>query len=101
MTKITILRKWNNPQIEINVTNEAISISMSLGDFVRALTDEVAEVLVTDVAKAIGNPALLMTAGQLERKMVAAVESKRSQAIFAAATERIIERVKEETAKVM
>ncbi len=101
MNKVTILRKWDNPQITINVTNEEISLEMSLDAFVRALTDEVAEPLVKDVSQLIGNPTFLVTNAMLQKKMVYAIESQRTQAIFIEATQRIIEEIKKETVKVM
>jgi hypothetical protein len=101
MKKITILRKWNNPNIEISVSNEAIGLSMTLDDFIRALTDEVAEPLVRLIAADAGNPTFLFTKAQLERRLVEAIEGAKSQAIFVAATEQIIEAVKAETVKVM
>ena len=99
--KITILRRWNNPRIEINVSNESIGITMSLDDFIAALTDEVAEPLVRQVVQDAGNPTLWFTKTQLERNLVASIEGEKSRAIFVAATEQIVEAMKAETIKVI
>ena len=101
MKKITILRKWNNPHIEIRLNSEALEIDMSLEDFLLALTDEAAEPLVKQVVQDAGNPTLLFTNNQLERRLIEAIEGKKAQAVFMSAAERIIEAVKGETNKVM
>ena len=44
---VTVSRKWNNPQIYIDITNEGIELSMSLDDFVVALADEVGSIALT------------------------------------------------------
>lgn len=101
MKKVTILRKWNNPKIEIQVTDDAIELSLSLEDFVRALTDEVAEPMVRQVVQDAGNPTLWFTGAKLEKKMVDSIEGIKAQAIFIEAMERIVETIKAETTKVM
>jgi hypothetical protein len=99
--KVTILRKWNSPTILITVSDESIAIEMTLSDFVCALTDEVAEPLVKDVAALIGNPTFIFTNEALQRKLIAGIESETTQKIFLDATARIMEEVKKETVKVM
>lgn len=99
MKTITILRKWNNPTIQIQVTSEAIGLTMSLDDFIVALADEAAEPLVRQAVQDAGNPSLLFTNAQLEKRLIATIESKKAHSIFAEATERIIEGVKAETNK--
>jgi len=42
--KLTILRKWNNPKIDVQITNELISVSMELTEFILALALEVDKV---------------------------------------------------------
>ena len=101
MKTITIVRKWNNPAIEISITNESIALSMKLDDFIQALTDEVAEEVAIELSKSAGNPLTLITAAQLEKRMVSAIEGAGIHAIFVAATERIMEIVKGETAKIV
>jgi hypothetical protein len=44
MSQLTISRKWNNPQITANFTNEEISLSISLEDFKTALLQEIGSV---------------------------------------------------------
>lgn len=70
-------------------------------DFLLALTDEVAESLVKQVVQDAGNPTLLFTNAQLERRLIDAIEGKKAQAVFMSAADRIIESVKRETNKVM
>ena len=101
MKTVTILRKWNNPKIEIQVSSDSIQVSMTLDDFVRALTDEVAEDLVSMIAKDSGNPTFLFTKAQLEKHMIDSIEGASAQKLFLQATDRIIEAVKGETTKVM
>lgn len=101
MEKVTILRKWNDPEIKLTVTSDAISISMNLHDFVRALADEVAEPTVRQITEDAGNIALLMTNSQLQKRMVDSIESEKVQTIFANAMKEIIERVKAESAKLL
>ena len=101
MKKVTILRKWNNPAIEIVISQESIELSMSLDNFLLALTDEAAEPLVKQVVQDAGNPTLLFTNAQLERRLIDAIEGNKAQAIFMSAADRIIEAVKGETSKVM
>lgn len=98
---ITILRKWNNPHIEINVTRESIGLTMSLDDFITALTDEVAEKVVRQIVQDAGNPTFLLTNAQMEKRMVAAIEGAKVHDIFVSATEQIIDAVKAETNKIM
>jgi hypothetical protein len=40
MEYITISKKWNNPQITIEITDDGISLSMSMEDFKEALLQE-------------------------------------------------------------
>ena len=39
---VTILRKWNNPQIAIRLSNEALELDMSLEEFLHGLLGGVA-----------------------------------------------------------
>lgn len=99
MKIITILRKWNNPTIQIQVTDESIDLTMTLDDFILALADEVAEPLVKQVVQDAGSPLLLLTNAQLEKRLVATIEGEKAHAIFVEATTGIIEAVKAETKK--
>lgn len=101
MEKVTILRKWNNPEIRLSVTTDGISISMNLPDFVRALADEVAEPTVRQITEDAGNIALLFTNGQLQKRMVDSIEGEKVQVIFANAANQIIERMKAESSKLL
>ena len=44
---VTVSRKWNNPQIHINITNDEIALSIALDDFLVALADEIGSVALT------------------------------------------------------
>lgn len=41
MTKVTVSRYWNNPEITTTVTNHGISIEMDLDDFLDALKPDI------------------------------------------------------------
>lgn len=99
MKMITILRRWNNPNIQIQVTDQSIELTMTLDDFILALADEVAEPLVRQVVQDAGSPLLLLTNAQLEKRLVTTIESEKAHAIFIEATTEIIEAVKAETRK--
>ena len=101
MEKITIIRKWNNPEIKVSVEIDGIGISMGLSDFIRALADEVAEPMVLQIAKDAGNVALLMTNTQLQKRMVASIEGQKVQGIFVEAARQIVEVAKAQTSKVI
>lgn len=73
---ITISRKWHSPHITTVVTDESISLSIDLEDFVKALIKE------------IGSVALVFTGKSFEKKLKKAVEN-------------VIEGVKEESVKVI
>ena len=56
-TVVLISRHWNNPNIQIKVTDKGIGIAMDLDDFIDCLIQE------------SGNPAGLMTNNQLGNKI--------------------------------
>ena len=101
MEKVTIIRKWNDPEIRVSIDSEGIGICMELSDFVRALADEVAEPTVSQIAKDAGNIAMLMTNAQLQKRMVSSIESQKVQDIFISAMKEIIEQAKAQTSKVI
>ena len=41
---VTISRKWNNPRIETAITEESISLQISMDDFIAALKQEIGKV---------------------------------------------------------
>lgn len=59
---VVITRHWDNPEIEILVTNKWIGISMELDDFIYALAQE------------SGNPATLLTINALHKRLKTASE---------------------------
>lgn len=54
LTTITVMRKWDNPQILITVNDELLELKMTMTDFQAAITDEVCSRLQSDMASAIG-----------------------------------------------
>ena len=46
-TFITISRKWDNPKIEVTITNEDISLIMDMEDFKTALKQEIGSITWT------------------------------------------------------
>ena len=73
---VTISRNWNNPKIITTITGEKISIQMSIEDFVTALKAE------------IGSVTWVVTKAAFDTKLDEAVS-------------RVIEGIKDESAKVM
>lgn len=101
MKKITILRKWNNPEIIITMTDELIGMEMTLPDFLRAMADEVAEPLVAQVVEDAGNPLLWLSSAGLSKRLIAAIEGDKMNTLFVAAADRVVTAVKQETNKVV
>ena len=101
MTKVTICRQWNNPQIAITVSNESLSIELSLDDFLIALADEVAEPLVESIATKAGNPSFWFTKEAVTKNLVQAIEGEEARKHFLSAAHQIIEKIKQETSKVV
>jgi hypothetical protein len=73
---VLISREWTGPEIRVSVTNEGIVIMMRLDEFMEAVVQEA------------GNPALLLTAGGLRKRLTAAAQT-------------VVDKMKQETAKVM
>lgn len=46
-TKITISKKWNNPQIKVTVDYEGIDLKTDLADFIIALKQEIGSITWT------------------------------------------------------
>ena len=47
MTKVTISRHWNNPEINTSITSEILQIDIKLEDFIYALKQEIGSVTWT------------------------------------------------------
>lgn len=75
-SKVIIGRRWDNPNITVDVTTDAIGISMPLADFIHALSIEA------------GNPTMLLTVSALEKKLIQAADE-------------VVAGMKEETKQVM
>lgn len=50
--KVTISRYWNNPLIKTTMTDESISLSVSMDDFLSAVKNEIGSVSTTFTQKA-------------------------------------------------
>ena len=72
--------------ISISVSNDSISLEMTLEDFLIALSDEVAEPLAASIAEGAGNPAFWFTKKALTDNLVKALESKLALEHFIEAT---------------
>ena len=99
--KITICRNWNNPEIQINVSSENISLEMGLADFLHALADEAAEPIAASIAGAAGNPSFWFTKEVLTSNLIKSLESADVHAVLVRAANQVIEKVKQETRKIM
>ena len=44
---VTIMRRWNNPQINITIDDDEINIKMKLNDFMSAVKEEIGKVTWT------------------------------------------------------
>ena len=101
MSTVTICREWNNPQIKITVSNKNISLEMTLDDFLIALADEAAEPIVESIAENAGNPSFWFTKEALTKNLVKALEGNIAHAEFVKAANRIVDKVKSESTKIM
>lgn len=99
-TYIVISRKWTNPRIEIELSDEGIGIKTPAEDFVAALADEAAEPLVEALIDQLGPPATWMTRKRLASEIAEALEGVEARQIFAEAAERVFAGLKEETRRV-
>lgn len=96
---VTVIRKWNNPSIEIRLSNDSLELDITLEDFLIALADEVAEPLVSGIAEEAGNPSFWFTKEAVTKNLLKAIEGKGANQYFAAAAERVINRIKQESVK--
>lgn len=99
--KVTILRKWNNPLIFINVTFEGIKMEMKIEDFITALAKEAMENVVKSAAQKAGNPAMLMTNAGLQKRLIESINAEDVRSILEEASKHVLEEVKRESSKVM
>lgn len=75
-TVVVVSRYWDNPDIQVTVTDRGIGIEMLIEDYVAALAAE------------MGNPTTLVTRAQLKERMLAAASE-------------VIRKMKQATNKVM
>jgi len=76
MNYVTISRYWRRPHIEVEVTTKKLELRMAMTDFRAALVEE------------LGAPWSWMTKKQLDAKLQTAID-------------KVVEKVKQESAKVM
>lgn len=110
---VLVARRWHQPNVEVGVSTDGIRVHLPLEDFVQALLHEMAAegvtlLRVTDLATAIadriGNPAPIVTRGQLARRIEAAVAEPLpggavTHADVMAAVARVVAGIKQETAR--
>lgn len=68
---IVISREWNNPQIEISVTDVNISIKLSLPDFIDAITQEIAHPIKVYTKKGLREQIVLAAESVCEKMKLA------------------------------
>ncbi len=96
-SKVVIARKWNNPVIRLTVETDGISVEMELADFVAAMADESAELLVLHIAQAAPNPSLWFTKERLSKELVKALKSVEARMIYSDAATNIVTEAKKQT----
>ncbi len=101
MKKLTILRKWNNPTISINVKDDSIGIEMDLDSFINALAYEASELLVNTITNELGNPSLWFTKETVRKNLSSALEGGITKDCLTKATNTVLDSVKLETSKVV
>ncbi len=101
---VTISRKWNAPQIEVTLNDEAIGIIMQMSDFVEALKCELeTEGFVEGIKAGVGSVTWVVKKETFNARVdqaAAGAKGALHQALEAA-IERIMSGVKAESAKVM
>lgn len=100
-TLVKVVRKWSAPEIRVWINNDEIGISMELDQFLASLADIAAERLAKNIAEAAGNPTLLFTRAQLERRIADSLEDADARAVFAAAAQEIVDEMKRGTEQVV
>jgi hypothetical protein len=101
MRKVTILRKWDNPEIVVNVEDSGIGIEVSLDSFITGLVSEVTRPLVEGIAQDAGNPTLWFTKESLTKNLIKAIQSDKAKQCFVEAADNVLKTIKAETSKVM
>jgi len=103
MTKVTISRYWNNPKITTVVSNDDISITMDIEDFISALTiemDDYAEDFINKIKSGIGPIMWTFKQDTLNKQIDNAVNKKYFSDGIPKAVDSILKKVKQETVKV-
>lgn len=99
---VVISRDWDNPQINIDITDESIGIKMRLDDFIPALVAELdAAALVAGMVTEIGNPTTLVTKAQLASALTDAIASSGLAARLGIAASNVVASLKRETTRVV
>lgn len=100
LSTITIMRKWNHPQILITVNNELIELKMTMTDFQRIMTEEIRNRLRTELAAAIGSVTWTFREDTFRQKAGDAIDATVPDVIANAITV-ALEAIKSESSKVM
>ena len=112
---VTILRKWNSPEILTIVSDEEISISISLSDFMQAVKSELSpkpiceslETIVTTLENNIGPITWVFTKNEFRQRLTTALEQLMltQEACFSTnidiAITKVLSNVKKESCKIM
>jgi hypothetical protein len=92
--KIVISKKFNGSPITVSVVSDGISMSMSISDFLLAVSKEAAVALAEDAGRNAGSPALLLTNAQLCAKLVISVVDTEVLSTLLKAAGVVIEEIK-------
>jgi hypothetical protein len=99
---VTISSKWNTPEIITTVTNEDISLTMDLKDFIEALKEELdIPGLALEIRDNIDSVTWVFTRNEYNRRFWEAYKQIDVNKRIVDAIGRIMEGVKKESAKVM
>jgi hypothetical protein len=94
MKRVSVIRKWKNPSVEVRVADESIQVDMDLRDFLAALVEESAEEIVSGAAANAGNPSFWFTRGKVEAAVAGALDKAEAVASMNAAADRILAEMK-------
>jgi hypothetical protein len=97
--KVTIIKKWNSPLIQMKVINEGLELEISLDDFVWALAEEIAGPLVESLVDLAGNPTMWVTKAAAKEKLLEAMSDHKPHHVFLTATDDIVAVIKDQTKK--
>lgn len=100
LSTVTIMRRWNEPQILITVNNEAIELKMTMTDFQAAITDEICSRLQSDMASAIGSVTWTFKESTFQNRVNEAIQKVLPSAIDGAVSAALMA-IKQESKKII